>query len=73
MQIIADNLILIINSLLLLLAIILSISLLRNGSKYTLNVGDSAVQTVLKWKILRALIILIVTGLTAAVFNLFFV
>lgn len=64
--------VLIINSLLLLMAIIVVIGMAQAGTQYTLNIGDTHRQKLLINRILRGIVILIAIGLAAAFLNLLF-
>lgn len=52
------------------LALIFSIIMLRAGTLYMLNTGDTAAQDIMKWRILRSIVGLIVVGLLAIAINL---
>lgn len=67
-----DEMRLILNAAFLLLSLILATIILRSGVRFTLNIGDLLAQAKYKWRILKALLGLIVIGLAAAIFNLFF-
>lgn len=63
---------LIINGVLLIITIVLAFIMLRAGALYSFNIGDFAVQKRMQWIILRVILALVVIGLIASVFNLFF-
>lgn len=60
----------IVNFILLALSFIIAALMLRLGSLYSYNYGNSAVQEKLKWRILRLILLLIAIGLIASVFNI---
>ena len=61
---------LLINSAVILLFIILSAVLTASGYKYGRHIGDLAIQTPLKWRILRIILFMILAGLATAIFNI---
>ncbi|MEX2055203.1 MAG: hypothetical protein WD972_03385 [Candidatus Andersenbacteria bacterium] len=60
----------IVNGVLLIIAFVLAIIMLRAGATHQYNQGDNVIQDRMKWIILRCLVILIVIGIGASVFNL---
>jgi len=65
-----DLIAIIVNSIFLLVAFILSLLILRSGTLFALNSGDNEVQNHYKWIILTALLALLLIGLTGAGFNI---
>lgn len=61
---------LIINTVFLVVSIVLIYFMLRYGVVYGVHYGDSTVQDQLKWKIIRIVMVLIVIGLLASVYNI---
>lgn len=62
----------IINGSLLVFGLALAVVIFRASSRYTYNFGDDEVQGRMKWIILRSLMALLVIGIVAAAYNIFF-
>ncbi|MBI3256080.1 MAG: hypothetical protein HYZ63_03865 [Candidatus Andersenbacteria bacterium] len=58
------------NAIMLLVVLLVSARMTNAGVTYSWNVGNSEVQTVMKMRILKSLVLLIATGLFATLFNL---
>lgn len=60
----------IVNAIFLVIALTLSIIMLRAGSRFQFHLGNAQVQERMKWMILRSIVILVILGIVAAIFNL---
>ncbi len=60
----------IVNTLFLVIALVLSVVMLRSGSRFYFHLGNAEVQERMKWLILRSIVILVILGVVAAIFNL---
>lgn len=60
---------LIINSLFLTTLLVLTFIIIRAGSLFAYHLGDEPMQIPLKWTILRALVVMVIIGLIASLFN----
>lgn len=59
-----------VNAIFLVIALYFAIRLMRGGSRFQFNVGNPEIQAIMKWIILRSIIILVFLGVVATVFNL---
>jgi len=60
----------IVNAVFLIIALVLSITMLRAGSRFQFHLGNAQIQERMKWIILRSIVILVILGIVAAIFNL---
>lgn len=66
-------LLIIFNTVFLIFALSMGIRIVRSATKFEWNPGDFEKQSAAKWAILKSIILIVITGMIAALLNIFFV